>query len=116
MQPEYNIEEFVENNVEIFNICVTALARFFASKILVFDILKNEESVIQDRELRNQNSPISFTIENQVLLCFVYKKKIFFEWKWFTWFNQRSRISLQYWATTTDNASFRALKSLFESS
>ena len=77
MQPEYNIEEFVENNVELFNICVTALASFFACKILVFDILKNEESVIQDRELRNQNSPISFTIENQVLLCFVYKK-IFF--------------------------------------
>ena len=38
-------------------------------------ILKNEDTVIQSRELRNQNSPIFFTIENQVQLCPVYKNK-----------------------------------------
>ena len=75
LQLECNIDEFVENNVEIFNICVTALASLFACKIHVFDILKNEETVIQSRELRNQNSPIFFAIENQVLLCPIYKKK-----------------------------------------
>ena len=49
------IDELVENNVEIFNIYVTALASIFACKIFVFDILKNEEAVIQGRELRNQS-------------------------------------------------------------
>lgn len=76
LQPECNIDEFVENNVEIFHICVTALASLFTCKIHVFfDTLKNKETTIQGRELRNQNSQIFFAIENQVLLCPVHKKK-----------------------------------------
>ena len=43
LQPECNIDEFVENNVEIFHICVTALASLFTCKIHVFfDTLKNK--------------------------------------------------------------------------
>ena len=75
LQPECDIDELVENNVDFFNICITALASLFVCKIHVFDILKNEETVIQDTELRNQNSPILFATKNQVLLCPVYKKK-----------------------------------------
>ena len=52
LQPECNIDELVENNVEIFNICVTALASLFVCKIHVFDILKNEETDIQGREFK----------------------------------------------------------------
>ena len=75
LQPKCNIDELVDNNVDIFNICVTALASLFACKVHVFDILKNKETVIQGRELRNQNSSILLAIKNQVLLCPVYKKK-----------------------------------------
>ena len=75
LQPKCNIDKLVENNLDIFNICVTPLASLFACKVHVFDILKNKETVIQGRELRNQNSSILLAIENQVLLCPVYKKK-----------------------------------------